>query len=67
MMTNPYKDKSAWRIVAFPIFAVIAALSLPLICALSAVGVPDWVLIVMDIVWVLGFFPALWLLVEWMI
>lgn len=60
--------KSPWRIVAFPVFVVIAALFVPACAALSSAGwIPDWVLIILCVVWFFGLFPALFAVINWIV
>ena len=62
------KQKSLWRITAFPAFLFVMAMALPLLAAADGAGaIPDWLLIFLFIIWLVGFLPALAALVWWIL
>jgi hypothetical protein len=61
-------NKSIWRIAVFPLVAFAMALFIPVSALLNGTGwIPDWALIVLVIMFGIGFMPTLWLFVCWMV
>ena len=61
-------QKSLWRITALPAFAIVMAMAVPLLAVADSAGIiPDWLLVFLFIIWLVGFLPALAALIWWIV